>query len=194
MSRQSVLGLAALLMLCSCASSPQPHYYTLSVMASTAQSPHSVAVSRPLQVAAVHMPDTLDRREMVRHTGPNTLAISEDKLWSAPLGEMTRHVLSQDLARLLPGKVIAPEAATPPATSKIVVAIAEFAPQPDGQVVLAASWSLLVGDAPTPALRRDVSLAVGGSGGGAAADAAAMSELLGQLAAHIAATLAQPRR
>ncbi len=185
---RSVIALAALLMMAGCSSSPKTHYYTLSVATRTPQ--HPIRVSSPVQIVAVHIPDSLDRREMVSEIGPNALDISDQDRWSAPLADMTRNVLSQDLATYLPpGMVVLPDAPAPATTAQIVVSIAQFGPQASGKVVLVGSWSLLKGNPPKPVLRRDVSLEGVRPGTGADADAAGMSNLLGQLAQRIASTL-----
>src|SRR6185312_9316788 len=101
----------------------------------------------------------LDRREMVRRTGPNTVAISGENLWTAPLGEITRQVLSQDLASRLPGdKLVRLDAPSPPGTARIVVSIAQFGSDGGGDAVLDGSWSLLEGQEQKPAFSRDVKL------------------------------------
>jgi uncharacterized lipoprotein YmbA len=181
-------AIPAVLALASCGSSPQAHYYTLNV--ATGAPLRRASVSSPVQIAAVHMAETLDRREMVSATGPNSLKISDEDRWSAPLGVMTRRVLSQDLAVLLPpGMVVLPDAPAPATTARIVVTIAQFGLQANGKIVLVGDWSLLKGRTDTPVLRRDVSLQANPGGAGASAQAAGMSELLAQLAGRIAATL-----
>ena len=84
---------------------------------------------------------------MVSEIGPNALDISDQDRWSAPLADMTRNVLSQDLATYLPpGMVVLPDAPAPATTAQIVVSIAQFGPQASGKVVLVGSWSLLKGN------------------------------------------------
>ena len=127
---------------------------------------------------------------MVSATGPNSLEISDQDRWSASLGPMTRRVLSEDLGRLLPpGKMVLPDAPAPEGTAQIVVTLAQFGRRADGKIVLVGSWSVLMGGARAPLLRRDVSLQSSRAGGGADVQAAGMSELLGQLAGQIAGAL-----
>lgn len=181
------MAFLALLALGGCGSSPKVQFYTLSVSSDPA--PHRATASALIEVAAVHIPDSLDRREMVSASGPNAVVISDQNRWSAPLGTMTRLVLAQDLARHLPaGKVAMPGAPVPPATWKIVVTLAQFGRQANGHIALVGSWTLLKGNAAKPALRRDVSLQQPAAEG-ASAEAAGMSALLGQLATGIASAL-----
>lgn len=179
----------AALALVGCGTSPKTHYYTLAVVPGAAQG--TVAISPPVTVAAVHVPPSLDRRSMVRRTGTNTVDVSGQDRWVAPLGEMTRRVLSQDLAaRLARNAVVPPDSPGPPRVAQIVVSIAEFGPDGQGKVTLEGSWSLLRGGRHEPVLRRDVALAIAASARGGSGEAAAMSQLLGQLATRIAGTLA----
>ena len=190
--RSPILLLAAL-MLAGCGSSPKTHYFTLSRVPRGQE--QTASIGAPVTVAAVHVPQSLDRSEMVRATGDNTVEISDQERWTAPLGEMARRVLSEDLAERLPrDKVVLPDAPAPPQTAQIVVSLAEFGADPGGKVALAGSWSLLEGERGKPLLRRDVSLQTAAKGPGASGDAAAMSELLGELASNIAKALAEHHR
>ncbi len=177
------------LVLASCGTSPETHYFTLTTVPGTTRDRGSI--SSPVTVAAVHVPPSLDRRELVRRTGANTVEISDQDRWTAPLGEMARRVLSQDLvARLPKDMVILPDSPSPPHTAQIVVTIAEFGPDANGRTTLDGSWSLIPGGRSTPVLRRDVTLETSSSAG-AESEAMAMSELLGQLGDRMAATLAE---
>lgn len=187
--RRHVVVLLVLL-LASCGSSPKTHYFTLAPVKDTGERKPSIAA--PVMVAEVHLPRSLDRREMVRRTGENTVEISDQDRWTGPLGEMIQRVLSEDLADRLPSeKVVLPGLPPSRRTERIVVAITQFGPDTGRQTRLEGSWSLLDGAQGTPVLHRDVALETPSRGAGASGDAAAMSELLGELANGIAATLAQ---
>jgi uncharacterized lipoprotein YmbA len=189
MSKRNLVLLLLPLLLAACGSSPKTHYFTLS--AAPQPTGARPAIAAPVTVASVNLPASLDRRGMVRRTGSNTVEISDQDRWAAPLDDMTRRVLSRDLAQRLPeGKVVLPDAPSPPHTASIVVAIAQFGADGHGKIVLDGSWSLLKDD--KPALHHDVALETTPLGKGADAEAAGMSKLLDQLAAKIAASLAQP--
>lgn len=180
------MAFLALFGVAGCGSSPKVQFFTLSVSSDLAT--HRATKPALVQVAAVHIPDTLDRREMVSASGPNAVEISSENRWSAPLGPMTRLVLTQDLARHFPtGSIAMPDAPVPAATGKIVVVLAQFGRQANGRVALVGSWTLLKGDATKPASPRSFALQQPAAEG-AAAQAASMSALLGQLAGDIAAT------
>jgi uncharacterized lipoprotein YmbA len=190
MSVRRAIVVLGLLVLANCGSSPKTHYFTLDVVPGTEQEKRSIA--SPVTVAEVHLPPSLDRREMVRRTGANTADISGQDRWTAPLGEMIRSVLSQDLAAHLPkDKVVPPDSPAPPRTGQIVVSIVQFGTDGSGRTTLDCNWSLLQGSRGAPALRRDVTLETHSTGDDAGVQAAAMSQLLGQLAARIATALAE---
>jgi uncharacterized lipoprotein YmbA len=184
------LVLLTALVLASCGTSPKTHYFTLAAIPAEPQ--ETTAIASPVTVAAVHVPPSLDRQELVRRTGANTVDISGQDRWSAPLGEMIRRVLSEELAaRLAKGDVVPPESPSPPHTAQIAVSIVQFGPDGDNGVVLKGSWSLLEGGRETPVLRRAIALRMDSPAAGGSGQAAAMSQLLGQLATQIAESLAR---
>lgn len=189
MTRTRLLALAtSLSILAACGSSPQVNFHNLSVAAGP--SPPPPPAGRSVQVAAVHVSPSLNRRQMVTQTGPHDVEISDRDRWAAPLGPMARRVLSQDLqSRLGEGTVVMPDIPASPETAQIVVSLLQFGPEASGKAVLVGSWSLLDGRTGDVRLRRDVSFDTALSGPGGDAAAAAMSDLLGQLAASIATAL-----
>ncbi|MGH7088601.1 MAG: PqiC family protein [Stellaceae bacterium] len=179
--------LFAALLLAACGSSPETHYFALAPVPGNTQRP--AALGTPLSVAAVHIPPSLDRQEMVRRTSANAVEVSDQDRWSAPLGDMARTVLSQDLASRLPkSQIILPNAPAPPRTAEVVVSLAEFGPDGQGRTTLEGSWSLLKSGQSQPALHRDFAFATAATAPGSG-EAAAMSTLLGRLATEIAGTV-----
>jgi len=177
----------ALVALAACASSPPTRYLALDPVA-PAGSPRTVA-GEPVKIDAVHITPALDRNSLVRGESDNQLNISSQDRWAGDLGEMTRRVLTQNLASRLPsGMVIAPESPAPPSARGVVVDILTFQPQGAGEVVLDADWTLLEGTQSNPVLRRSVHLTTTGAAS-AQGEAAAMSSLLGQLADGMAADI-----
>jgi uncharacterized lipoprotein YmbA len=189
MRLHAAIVLLAALFLASCGTSPKTRYFTLAAVPGTER--EKDLLTAPVTVSEVHVPPSLDRREMVRRTGPNTDDVSGEDRWTAPLGDMIRSVLSQDLATRLPKeKLVLPDAPAPPHTSQLVVSIARFGSDGNGKVALDGSWSVTGETDGTPALRRDFSLTAESPAAGPDGQAAAMSRLLGELATRIADTLA----
>lgn len=176
-------GVAALVLCAAggCASSPQVTYFSLAPIDRGAE--RIAGAPAPVQVVQVHLPPSLDRREMVRLTGSYSLQISDEHRWAAPLDEMTRRVLSQDLMQLLPpGTVVLPQAPAPQGTRKIVVNILQFAPDAAGTVQLQGSWTVVAADAHSAPESHAVQLSSQASATEPADQVRAMSEVLEELA------------
>lgn len=168
-----------------CGSSPPTHYYMLDAM--PASSPSPTAAGMVVQVAAVHIPASLDRRGMVREIAPGSADISGQNRWVAPLGDMVQRVLTQDLAqRLAKGTVILPQQPAPANTHKVVVDILQFESNASGDVVFDGSWSLLHSSTETALATRHVHLRARAAADNFGAQAKAMSRILGSLADQIA--------
>jgi uncharacterized protein len=187
----ALLTLSALAVLAGCASSPPSRFYDLTAVAPQA-APAAVTPGAPVRVAAVHIPSTLDREEIVR-TGPgNALEINGLDRWGAPLDEMVQRILTQDLLERLPaGKVVLPSGPAPAGTGRIVVDLLAFQSDSSGAVELRGSWSLLPAGAGDPALVRDFRYSETTNAASFGDQAAVMSRLLGQLADDIARSLPQ---
>lgn len=186
------LALATALLLTGCGTSPKTQYHMLDSI-SGMRAP--ARLSQPVLVAAVHIPASLDRREMVLSESANSVQISGTDRWTGPLGSMTRRILSQDLAaRLTDAMVIMPDAPAPSHVTRIVVTINQFGPQTDGSVALSGDWSVVAPESGELVLMRHVRFTSKNKARGANAIAAAMSRLLGRLADDIAATLTTRER
>lgn len=191
----------ALLLLAGCAGAPT-RIHTLE--ASGPGAPAARWAGGAFRVDTVHVPPAFDRPELVRRTDSYTVTLSDTDRWAAPLGELVRRALTQDLERRLPeGAVIYPDAPKPPGASGLVVDILSVRPE-GGAVVMDASWTWVLPRAPvaraapngavavvtpppTPAPSRPVHLSTPAAGGDVQAIAPELSALLAQLADRIAA-------
>ncbi|HVN30004.1 MAG TPA: PqiC family protein [Candidatus Binataceae bacterium] len=181
--------LLATLLFAGCGSSPPTRFFTLTPVGSSER--NSTTSTSPMQVDAVHLPAMLDRKQMVRETGSETLSIDDRDQWGAPLGEMARNVLARDLAARMPhGSIIFPDAPAPASATHLVVNVTSFDEDADGTVRLEGSWSLLRGNTNAPVMTRDVALEDHATVGEPAAQAAAMSKLLGRVADDVARQVA----
>lgn len=149
------------------------------------------------RVDAVHVPAAYDRPELVRRSEPYTLTLSDNDRWAAPLGELVRRTLTQDLTSRLPaGSVVFPDAPKPDGASGLVIDILAISPTPRG-IEMDASWSwiaprtpLQAGSRPPAALigaPRAVHLVAPSAGLGTAAVAPQLSALVALLADAISA-------
>lgn len=150
------------------------------------------APAGPIQIAPVHIPAMLERQEIVTARGSNEIILSNRHRWAAPLAEMTRRTLTQDLLQRLQGnEVVLPEQPAPPDTRGIVVNILKLQSDTAGHVVLQGSWSLLPPGSDTPGLMRHFSLTGQAEATSYAGQVQAMSRLLGLLADDIVSAVAQ---
>lgn len=179
--RTAILLLVTLL--AGCRSSPPKHFYVLDPI--PAQERSSAATGKVVQVAAVNIPASLDRQELVREGANGSLQISDINRWGAPLADMTQNVLTRDLAARLPaGAVLPPRTNAPPGTFEITVDLLQFGRDATGNVVLDGGWALYRLGSDTPVMNRQVKLSEGGSAD-YASQVQAMSRLLGRMADDI---------
>jgi uncharacterized lipoprotein YmbA len=143
-----------------------------------------------LRIDAVNVPAAWDRSEILRPSPAGTLEVSDFDHWSAPLAQMARQTLSDDLDRRLPsGTVIYPRLPKPDGALGIDVDILEFTVAAS-QASMRASWLILPAGHPGNA-KRSVALLQGTMiSTEPAAVVRAWSELIGRLADRIAADAA----
>lgn len=175
-------GLAA-----ACSSSPPTRFFTLSAIPGSAAGYAGPAV----KVADIQVPPSMDRLELVRQGAGNELSVDDFAHWAAPLGDLARTALTQDLAARLPaGRVVYPDVAEPDGTLHLSVDLLAFTCAPE-RASLEASWTLAVKSKPAGPPRQ---LRLAGScGTDGPSEAAALSALLGQLADAVATDLAAGR-
>ena len=190
-SALSAFWLGNLAALSGCASSPPVEYFTLEPMEALAAT--APTLTGKVQVAQVHIPPSLDRKQMVRHSGAYTLDISDQHRWSAPLDEMIRRVLTQDLMQVLPrNSVVLANEPAPPGTRKIVVNILEFAPGRSGTVQFEGTWSVIVADSSAPGQSLDLKYSEPADAKDPVDQVKGMSRILGRAAISMAQALAAP--
>ncbi len=177
------------LLLAACASA-QTDTYTLSAIPPARMAVGS-PIHLPLEVGEVSIPATIDRDEIVLVAPGDRLGVSSNSVWGAPLNQLIRRALSDDLsARLPPGSVLAPGDPTPARGLRILtVSIDQFGGDTAGHVVLRASWFLTrSGETPTGRPHRE-QIEVDAGAGTPRAVVPAMSRALATLADRIAATV-----
>lgn len=195
MTRKTTSLLAAALLLTACGHSPPTRYFSLDAVPSSAPLATKGAAPRAMptvQLGAVRVPAALDRPEVVAQDASHRLSVRENDHWGAPLEQLVRHALAQDLlARLPPGAFVLPEAPAPDGTRGIVVTVLDLRANKDGRLTLEGSWTLTAGQPAKALLMQDVALSEPMSSDDSAAIADALSRIIGQLADRIALSLAQ---
>jgi uncharacterized protein len=178
------------LMLGACHSSPTKIYTIDAVSPATRTNTYPAP---PLRVDALNIPASWDRIEILTVSGTGALEIHDFDHWSAPLAQMARQALSNDLdQRLPPGSVIYPRLSKSSGALGVNVDILEFSVA-GSQATMRASWWVVPTGGMANAKRSATSLNTSLSSAEPAAVARAWGELLGQLADHIAADAASFR-
>jgi uncharacterized lipoprotein YmbA len=191
------LALAALTCLGACSTSAPPRFYTLSSTrhvanaGATSDTSEREAGVSTLLVAAIDIPQTLDRPQLVRRSGLNKIDVAEYDRWAEPLDAMMRRTLAEDLGALLPkSRVLASTLPAVPIDQTLVVEIARFEADNAGKVTLEAQWFVLAERDPVPRLSHRVTIAEPATSGESEAVVAAMSRALANFARGVADALA----
>lgn len=173
--------LLLVLAIAGCGSSPKTQFYTLDAV----DGARAGGSASPIEVGHVDLPATLDRQGIVTHANGDRVDISDRDRWAAPLDELVRRALTEDIRdRLAHGTVLAAGDPAPPGTRTLTVNVQQFMPDASGHVVLEADWSWQRGGKPGLPRHASIQTPMHGQGGEAIADA--MSRALGQLADTIA--------
>jgi uncharacterized protein len=176
----------------SCAGSPPLHFYTLSQVPAASRLP-ATGNTVPVRLDRVTIPTELDRSQLVRRIDSTRLQIVEADRWAAPLEDIIRRVLSDDLAARLPADMVANpyEPSVGEKRQSLSVDIEEFYADPACSVTLRAAWVLKQPDSQSSRGTEETRIQAG-TCSGAGAIPNAMSQALGQLSDRIAAAIAHP--
>jgi uncharacterized protein len=189
----AIVTVLASLVAAGCGSSPPSRFYTLTSVAPAARSaslePRTVSpgtASALLVLGRLTLPSVLDRPEIVTRLSATRIDYSDVRRWAAPLDQMARQVLSDDLA----SRTGRPATMTDGTPLVLALEISQFDADPSGQVTLDTRWAVTAAarDTPTmPAEHADLQVLPGP--GDSADVAATMSRALAMLADRIVARL-----
>jgi uncharacterized lipoprotein YmbA len=193
MPRRLIILIALLLAsgLAACATSPPVHLVTLHVVPNG--TPATKAGGRPaIAVGRISLPPELDRSELVRRTGDNTLNVDPLYRWAAPLDVLVQRTLASDLASRLPNRlVVLPGEPDPPGRIDVLVIIFRiFSLDAENRVLLGARWTLANGQSKDALVTDDVRFTIQAASSSSADVAEAMSTALAKLSDAIATALA----
>jgi uncharacterized lipoprotein YmbA len=141
-----------------------------------------------IRVAPVTVPEGVDRPQLVRRTGDNTVVVEEFDRWVSPLDALLRNTLVQNLGALVPEAQVLGDAVPGLAAERTVVVVVNRLDL-SNQVALDAVWFVLPAGADQPEKTRRTRLTES-AGSGAPADLApALSRAMEKLSQEIAAEL-----
>ena len=125
---------ALVVTLCACASSAPMRYYTLTAVAPSSA---PVAMSTTVRLGHVSIPRELDRSELVQRIDATQINLHEQDRWAAPIEDLVRRTLKDDLDARLPANGNAG------AASRVLsVEIEELIADANCNVTLRATWTL----------------------------------------------------
>jgi uncharacterized lipoprotein YmbA len=182
-----VIGCAVAVTLDACHSAPTRIYSLDPAMPATRIDTYQAPA---LRVDTLNVPASWDRIEILGLSAAGKLEISDFDHWSAPLTQIARQTLSDDLDQRLPsGSVIYPRLPKPEGALGINVDILEFTVVAS-QASMRASWFIVPTGGSQSAKRSVASLQESMNSTEPAAVVHAWSELIGQMADRIAADAA----
>ncbi len=184
------LALAALAALAGClGSSPASRFYTLSTLSPHAgQGGGGGGPAFRVRVAPVTLPEGVDRPQLVRRTGENTVVVDEYDRWVEPLDALLRNTLVLDLGALLPDAQVLGDAVPGLAAERTVV-VAVNRLDLSSQVLMDAVWFVLPAGTDQPERTHRTSLTENAGSGSPADIAPALSRAIERLSREIAGEL-----
>lgn len=141
-----VAGAAALMSACA---SPEPTLHTLSRQAA-APAPEAARIQRAFRLSGVHVPERLDKPQIVLRTSDSQVQELEQQRWAGPFGSELRDALSAELADALSAVDVG--GATTPAgvpLYRIGADVQRFDARPGQEVSALLTWRVSR-DAATP--------------------------------------------
>jgi hypothetical protein len=190
----------ALLAGCATSESTTTRFYVLDALPGDSAALSEARREPPIAVdiAALRLPQYLERPQIVTRSARNELALAEYHQWGGNLAKNVTRVLARNLALLLGTAEITVFSRRPPtpADVRVEIDVMQFERGPDRRVLLSAQWRLRAGADGTPHLAR-ISERVSeplDAAAGMDATVAAMSALLGELSREIARAVAEQAR
>ena len=131
------------LALCACRTVPE-NFYTLNPVAPPAAAAAAGAPRCTVAVGPVHVPEMVDRPQLVVRRSPNRVEVLEHHLWAQPLHAEIARVLAADLSGRLPAAHAVPASgyAGAHADYRIAVDIEQFDAAPGEGVTVQALWTV----------------------------------------------------
>jgi len=180
----AVTGMAVFL--ASCQSAPTRLFALDPIALTPTPSPYN---GPAIRVDAVHIPPALDRIEILSEISSGEFKVNDRDHWIAPLGQLARQALTEDLiARLPQGRVIFPDLAKSTGTISVSVDLLAFSAGREG-AKLQVSWVGTSDGSQPRSCGGTMLLETTLRGAGSGATASALGTLLAELADRIVAEL-----
>lgn len=164
--------------------------YILSPLAGPAVEMHNNAgeIFMTIGIGPVHLPEYLDRPEIVTRINPNELKLAEFDIWAEPLQVNFTRVLVENISRLLSTEPVAvfPWGASPQIDFQIDIEVVRLDGDIAGKAFLIAQWSILNSSNKSILFSKKSQYTESVGGTGYSALVAAQSRMIGALSLDIA--------
>ncbi len=164
--------------------------YILSPLAGPAVEMHNTAgeIFMTIGVGPVHLPEYLDRPEIVTRINPNELKLAELDIWAEPLQVNFTRVLVENISRLLSTQPVAvfPWGASPQIDFQIDIEVVRLDGDIAGKAFLIAQWSIFNSSNKSILFSKKSQYTESVGGTGYSALVAAQSRMIGALSHDIA--------
>jgi uncharacterized lipoprotein YmbA len=186
MSRARMLVWVAAVEMGCFGSSPASRYYTLSTLPRPERA--AAVTGNVVRVAQVSLPESLERPQLLRRTGPHTVEILEFERWIEPLDVLLQNALAADLGALMPETQVLGTAAPGILATRVVsVSVRSLETTTAGEVSLDAVWFVLGAGEDAPRKTQVTSVRERSAAGQPVEVAAALSRAVERLARDVAA-------
>jgi uncharacterized lipoprotein YmbA len=179
-----------------CSSLPPVHFYVVTPLAGPA--PAARAPGPRVVVAAVRLPEYLERPQLVTRSGDNQLQLEELHQWGGNLAKDLTRVMAENLSLLLGSDAVvaAPNTQRMRPDYRVELEVLRFERAGDGRVHLTAKWWLQRGADGSPLASPTTTLASEPLPGAAGAEltVAAMSGVYGELSRVIAQAVSRQEK
>jgi uncharacterized protein len=146
---QSLFLAALVVPLAGCASSPPVRFYTLTPVGYQEGATSSPGAASPVTVgiAAVEIPDYLDRPQIVTREGRNELKLAEFDRWAGSLSDNVTAVLADNVATFLGSDrvTVNPGVGAGKTDVTVTMRILRWDCVPGDRVLLKAQWTIFAG-------------------------------------------------
>jgi uncharacterized lipoprotein YmbA len=143
-----VLAHAMVALLAACGAVPVQNYYVLSAVAppaagnSTAAGNSAGGHGIAVYVDPAHLPEAVDRPQIVIGQGENSVTILEQQRWAEPLRAAIAQVIALDLARGGVRATAAPPVSIPDDAWRLELDVQRFESRPGDAVSVEIAWTL----------------------------------------------------
>ena len=164
--------------------------YILSPLASPGVEMHNEAdkIFMTIGVGPVHLPEYLDRPEIVTRINPNEIKLAELDIWAEPLQVNFTRVLVENISKILSAEPVAvfPWRASPEIDFQIDIEVVRLDGDIAGKAFLIAQWSILKSSNKSILFSKKSQYTESVAGTGYSALVAAQSRMIGAFSHDIA--------